>query len=161
MYLALLISWDLLDLPVYVSFFWGVFLTVAICCAHVTQHVLLHNLICVGARTKGAYCPLSFLKYFCPADFNDLISPMIFLQLKTHPSCDNTPLSIRRTETQTQRVHCKDTWITNMDMYQAQGLTVGPVAFHSLFNYAKSTTFGPTLITPSWLCQRPMSLKWE
>ena len=65
-------------------------------------------------------------------NFNVIISPVTSVQLKTHPSTDNTPLSIRGTETQTHRVHSEDTLITTVDLDQTWGLSVGPVAFQSL-----------------------------
>lgn len=59
---------------------------------------------CVGARTKlnmrgCPHCPLCFLQYFYPADFNVIISPVVPVRWKTHPPSNNTPLSIRGTET--------------------------------------------------------------
>lgn len=101
--LSLLISWVMQDKTVHVLSF-GVFQTVAICCVHVAQHVLLYEWVRVGARTKlnvrgWVHCPLCFLHYFCPADFNVIISHVISVQSKTHPPSNNTPLSIRGTET--------------------------------------------------------------
>lgn len=59
---------------------------------------------CVGARTKlnmrgCPHCPLCFLQYFYLADFNVIISPVVSVRWKTHPPSNNTPLSIRGTET--------------------------------------------------------------
>ena len=80
----------------------GVFLTVTISSVHVVQHeyvlVHVHNLMCMGVRVVHCVVVL----YFYPADFNVIISPVISAPSKTHPPSNNTPLSIRGTESLTQ-----------------------------------------------------------
>lgn len=102
---------------------------------------------CTGARTKlivcgCVYCPLCLIHCF-PLLTTMSSSPQWSVLSQTCPPSNNTPLSVRGTET-AHRVHCKDVCISNMDLNQTQGLGFGPVtSFHSFFISWKTTLIRP------------------